>query len=199
MANALQTALNRFTKDLEQAAELRQRIEDAKLKKFQNDLAFELAFLRSVIAWETFLEQAFFLFATGRPSLSGGPVGQLMRPKNRLAAEELVLGGRTFASWTSADVHDRASRWFADAGPFAILKSESRLAEIHTVRNRIAHGTGSAQSRFAKLCAQKHPPNIRKGMGPGRFLSHPFSKSVTESRFRRYQGVLLGTAKIICG
>ena len=199
MGNALRTALDGLDKDLKQAAELRVRIGDAKLRKFQDDLVFELAFLRSVIAWETFLEESFFLFATGRPSLSGVPPRRLVTPKYRADAEAMVLGGRSFVSWTSADTLIRSKLWFDAGGPFVPLGSDSRLDELQTVRNRIAHGIGNAQTKFTKLCEVRHPnSNVRRGMGPGRFLSHPAAKRATDTRFERYQGVLLSTATAIC-
>lgn len=62
------------------------------------------------------------------------------------------------------------------------------LVSAHTVRNRIAHDGGSAQTKFVKLLeGDGIPANVRQGMSVGRYLrGYPDGAARTDRNFFRY-------------
>ncbi len=130
----------------------------------------ELAFLRSFLAWETFLEQSFILYLSGqRPPRGRAPHRYAFPPNQRAAMDWVVPEGRPYARWTVAtDVSARAERLFRSGRPFApVLRgNQNVLEEAKTIRNAIVHESISAQEKFENLARTKIrvlPPNLTVG------------------------------------
>lgn len=62
------------------------------------------------------------------------------------------------------------------------------LVAAHTVRNRIAHDGGAAQTKFVKhLEGEGVPPNVRQGMSVGRYLrDYPTGSAAQDRHFFRF-------------
>lgn len=134
------------------------------------DQMTEMAFLRSFLAWESFVEESFILYLFGqRPPRGRTPYRYAFPPNFRTATEWVVPERRSYAEWTSAqDVSRRAERFFRDGRPFApvLMSNHHMLEEVRTIRNAIAHRSLSTRLKFETLVRNKLgalPPNVTVG------------------------------------
>ena len=168
----------------------------ATLPVLQHNLVYELSFLRSVIAWESLVEDVFLTYLLRRPTRTGRRLPSKLpgRAVNEAGgtggitlrmAGEILTGDRRFSDWLLANVVvERAKKWFPGDTSFndAYAKFVDPLGrnnvkpfeDIVIVRNRIAHSSGTAADKFATLRAREVAvPAERRGMGPGQFLRRP--------------------------
>ena len=123
----------------------------------RRDSMVELAFLRSFLAWERFLEESFLLYLLGkRPPFGRTPRRFAMPPDGR-AARDFILEGREYAKWDESSTTTRAKRFFRAGQPFAgaIESRRHLLKEARTIRNAIAHESLSARDKFEQLVRGK--------------------------------------------
>jgi hypothetical protein len=200
-AGRIQPVLNALTEEFDRATDLVADVRALRrpapitrghpgLPEFQLNLISELAFLRCVLAWEVFLEESFLVYLTGGKGLSGKATKRYVTPTTSPQARALLSGESRYLSWnTNDDVIKRAKIWFKDGEPYtSALGALGIHSEIRTVRNRIAHNSGEAKTKFNKLRAAKKrkADPAQHGMGPGAFLARPASASTTMTRFERY-------------
>jgi hypothetical protein len=145
----------------------------ARIKSVDVEFAYELAYLRTYLAWEVLLEQTLIRLICGYHKSSGPePLKSGTNYFSRLSdAENAVLGGRRYKLWHDpAIVAQRASRWLDNSlYEQIILSSQAKLEHFAAVRHRIAHSQKDAQSNFdmtTMTLAGKRYPASR----PGRFL-----------------------------
>jgi len=136
----------------------------------RKNLLTEQAFLRSFLAWETFLEEAFLLYLMGqRPPRGRAPFRFTFPPSHKMAMEWVVPEGRDYARWTNAqEVSARAARFFREGKPFspALNGNQNVLWEMRTLRNAVAHSSISTQEKFEKVVRDKigtYPANLTVG------------------------------------
>lgn len=140
-----------------------------RITRKRRDSIVELAFLRTFLAWETFLEDSFILYLMGQKPPRGRAPHRYTIPPNRALAEEWVVPERRpFAVWDAVSVSDRAQRFFRDGRPFtsALRSNQSMLDDTKKIRNAIAHESKSAQEKFEKLVRDKLgtlPSNVTVG------------------------------------
>ena len=80
-------------------------------------------------------------------------------PPDRNAASEWCSDGREYAKWNVSDLRRRADRWFKDGKPFtpALQGQQSRLSQLITIRNAIAHESSAARLKFENLIRDELP------------------------------------------
>jgi hypothetical protein len=119
----------------------------------RRDILTEVAFLRAFTSWEIFLEETFLLYLLGHKPPRGAPPRRYGFPRNQDAAVEWCTDGKGYAKWNVSDVQRRANRWFRYGKPFtpALQGQQSRLDQLVTIRNAIAHESSSARSKFEAL------------------------------------------------
>lgn len=174
----LGTALNMFSRRLKEAREL---ADDAYswsipaqpgayplITPRRRDTLTEVAFLRAFTSWEIFLEETFLLYLLGHKPPKGAPPYRYGFPKNPDAAVEWCTDGKDYAKWNVSDVQRRANRWFRHGKPFtpALQGQQSRLSQLVTIRNAIAHESSSARSKFETIVRNELgalPPNATVG------------------------------------
>ncbi len=142
------------------------------ISRKRRDSIAELAFLRSFLAWESFLEESFVLYLLGQKPPRGRAPHRFAIPPNQKSAEEWVIPeGRRYASWAAIDVSNRAERFFRGGRPFtnALRASQSLLAESGTIRNAIAHESRTAHEKFETLVRAKLG-TLPAGLTVGSFL-----------------------------
>ena len=144
----------------------------------------ELAFLRSFLAWERFLEESFLLYLLGKRAPRGRQPRRFAMPPDAKAARELVLGSRRYATWDGPATLDRAKVFFRAGRPYANAIEPRRylLQEVQTVRNAIAHQSEVARRKFEKLVRDKLgtlPPKTTVG----KFLTTAVSGSIPTRSF----------------
>jgi hypothetical protein len=137
------------------------------------ELIYELAYLRTFLAWEVFLEQAFLRYLCGYSSSQGVAVPQAgVAFSATLAHAELtVLAGRPYRLWHNpTEVADRSSRLLASCPIETVLRSSiARLDAFAAIRHRIAHAQADARRKF-DAATMAIAGRRYKGARPGAFL-----------------------------
>jgi hypothetical protein len=153
------------------------------------DMLIELAFLRSFLAWERFLEESFVLYMLGKKSPRHYSPRRFIEPPKREYAIQLTLPeNRQYADWDNHEVVlIRAHRFFVDGQPYErVLKTQSYLfQELQTIRNATVHRSTSSHEKFQKLVRNKigsFPPHLNVG----RFLATTEPKSSPPASFFDY-------------
>lgn len=124
------------------------------------DSIYESALLNLVTAFEVFLEELFYsvlLNASQMPDAGGA-----VTFRDRVHAEEVLLGGRQYLDWMPFDLHTipRGKRLLIES-PFSRLErhpdERAFLRELIVVRNAIAHESGTARTKFQSLTTGLRP------------------------------------------
>jgi hypothetical protein len=133
---------------------------------------YELAFLRTFIAWEMFLEATFYRYLCGYISKLGAQT--LVRGTyfhTMAAAERGVLGGNQYIAWYNPNtVLKRCQTHVVNGLHEAVFRANFHQLDCFCmVRHRIAHGQEDARKKFdaatLALSGRRYP-----GSRPGRFL-----------------------------
>lgn len=134
------------------------------------EMVTEMAFLRAFSAWEAFLEESFILYLWGKaPPRGRAPKRYAYPPTRRVAEQIVVTEGRDYADWSNFhNVIDRAERFFENGKPYsdALKSQQSKLQDIQTIRNAIAHSSAHSWERFQRLVRRElatYPPNLTIG------------------------------------
>jgi hypothetical protein len=134
------------------------------------EMVTEMAFLRAFSAWEAFLEESFILYLWGKdPPRGQAPKRYAYPPTRRVTEQIVVIEGRDYADWSNVhNVIGRAERFFENGKPYSdALKSQhSKLQDIQTIRNAIAHSSAYSWERFQRLIRRElgtYPPNLTIG------------------------------------
>jgi hypothetical protein len=119
----------------------------------RRDTFVELAFLRAFTAWEIFLEDTFLLYLVGHKAPRAARPNRRGFPQDRFAASEWCTDGKEYAKWSVGDVRRRADRWLENGEPFSpvLQGQQSRLEQLITIRNAIAHESSAARGKFENL------------------------------------------------
>jgi hypothetical protein len=124
------------------------------LSRSQSSRVVSLAFLQMVTVWEDFVECIFLRYMVGAESPSGYKPRLLQaKPKNLDAAFELLCEGKEkdYLSWSnSRKIRKRAKVYFEKGKPFQVIQGY-HFKNMFTIRNRIAHCSGSSKKAFIKL------------------------------------------------
>lgn len=137
------------------------------------DMVYEGAFLRSIVAFEGFLETYFVEIVTSDFVPNGHKVNLLASFKDDVVAKSFINMDRPYAEWLPyKSTVDRAKRFIEDGLPFAGLPQAeaSAIADALIVRHYIAHSSGYARSRFAQ---QFYPTRISVVPSAAHFLRTP--------------------------
>lgn len=141
------------------------------------DYLAEIAFLKSFIAWELFLEESFVLYLLGKKAPRAARPHRKLVPSNRDVAEKLFIPDkRKYAKWTVVDfIVERAEKCFVTGTePYSsvLVAHNSRLQQITTIRNAIAHSSVSTQESFKKIVRDSLNVGVYPaGLTVGGFLS----------------------------
>jgi len=178
----LKNLLARTVTSLEDAIELTARADiwhnqlkhyqAARFKNMHYDQIVELAFMKSFLTWESFLEEAFLLYLLGDIAPTGYKPSKYVSPLNRIHAAELLKGESRHPDWTAADlVISRALRFFEHGRPFAsTIKPRIRhLNNLKTVRNAVSHASAESKEKFT-IFVRNELTYYPSGMTPGSFL-----------------------------
>lgn len=161
----------------------------------------ELAFLRTFLSWESFLEDAFLLYLLGFRAPSGYLPVRYATPATRKHAVALTSAESHYTDWTSPDkVSARAERFFRNGRPFAdVIQSHMHfLQDLKTIRNAVTHHSAEAREKFKSFVRRQlnyYPSHM---MTPGDFLATPMPNKTPPSTFLAdYQERLMMLIEII--
>lgn len=136
-----------------------------------------LAALRICLAWEDFLEESFLKYLCGAVAPSGY-VPTLLTPtlQSMATARQTLSGNNSYLKWDRQSAITRAGSVFDQAEPYAQTFQfvGQTVADLYVVRNRFAHRSEYAATRFRALVLALYGFNPN-GMTPGRLLTqmHP--------------------------
>ena len=116
----------------------------------------ECLFIKSVVAFETYLEEYFLAMVTGqyKPTKVGAKL--LVEFDSEETARRFVFDDQDYATWLPYSVtQDRAKRFFQDGRPFCGLLHDGLLiamSDAVVVRNHAVHASASARKKFVDRC-----------------------------------------------
>jgi len=150
-----------------------QQLQSARFKNEHYTQIVELAFMKSFLTWEGFLEEAFILYLLGKKAPTGySPIRHAI-PMNRQHAVELLTSETAHTDWAAADrVVRRAARFFKGGRPFfdVIRPQTNLLNNLKTIRNALSHNSKEAVEKFEAL-VRNELTYLPPGMIPGKFLA----------------------------
>ncbi|MHB8742210.1 MAG: hypothetical protein ACYC9L_03715 [Sulfuricaulis sp.] len=181
-SKSLEALLSSTVESLDDSVELMSRAEiwhthlryhgAARFTKRHYSQLVELAFLRTFLTWEGFLEEAFILYLLGHATKKGYQPKKYVAPADRQHAGELLLADSIHVDWTAPDrVIRRAKRFFKAGDPF-VAGINPRIQELNnmkTIRNVIVHASSSAGEKF-KTLVRNELTYYPQRMTPGEFL-----------------------------
>jgi hypothetical protein len=142
------------------------------ISRKHRDWMVEVAYLRSFLALEAFLEETFILYSLGHKAPRGRPPYRFTFPPNKKSANDWVQSeNRPHTSWDANAVRRRAGRFFRNGDPFESVLSgqQSALEEARTIRNSIAHDSSEAVDKFHNV-VRKRLGAVPVGVTAGSFL-----------------------------
>lgn len=149
-----------------------QHFRAARFKKEHFAQIVELAFMKSFLTWEGFLEEAFLLYLLGKKSPNGYTPARHAIPINRQHAVELLASDARYTDWTAASrVVSRATRFFKGGHPFVnVIRPQTNLLDnLKTIRNALSHESEEAAEKFETF-VRNELNYLPPGMIPGTFL-----------------------------
>ncbi|MDP2918948.1 MAG: hypothetical protein Q8O43_01850 [Dehalococcoidia bacterium] len=118
----------------------------------QKQVMTELAFLHLFLAWEDFLEQSFIRYMCGATTSVGYSPKRFISPTALSHALQIVqTRNRSYADWTDIDeVMNLARLYFANGDPYdsALRPMLVDFKHMNTIRNSIAHRSGTSQTKL---------------------------------------------------
>jgi hypothetical protein len=138
------------------------------------DHLYESTFLEVVTRFEAFLEDLFYEVALGSSSIfRTGAIGAVagVHSRDDLEATLVSSSNLDYLNWLPIDrTIDRAAVVLRDGRPFSRLdrrfSEKAVLKEVSTIRNAVAHRSGTAWTNFGKLvpdslpAARRHPAGL---------------------------------------
>ncbi len=117
----------------------------------------ESAFLKMFIAWETFLEESFLNYLTGRRTILNTVVPRYAKPTALNHAINLTVGVNAYFDWSRPDAVIKLSKLFFDNGdPFhtTIAAIQSDVFDMKTIRNAAAHLSSTTSTSLDSLSSR---------------------------------------------
>lgn len=196
--SAVEDRVSAFDQDLDRALQLYDRIAESgftqgeggtpsPLRHTDRRDAAQFIFFEAAAKFEAFTHNLFLIEVRKRIVDSPKRAQFIMGHADRGLAG--VMG------WGSPKtVRDRARNLFGKSGFFACfdsvvgLPTYQNLQLAHTLRNRVAHDTGDARTKYRKALNQlRIPKKARRGAGVGRILlDYPSTASRTDRWFHRF-------------
>jgi hypothetical protein len=132
---------------------------------------YELAYLRSFVAWEWFLEATFLRYLCGFASPTHGQATMVSgRPfhRNIQAAETAVLAGQQFMLWHGPQkVVNRCAAHVLNGRHEQVINSRiTRIQHFADIRHRVAHDRQDVRNKFdaaTMALATRRYPGSRVG------------------------------------
>jgi len=130
-------------------------------------------FLAAFRAYEMFIEEIFVLYVMGKASRSNVTAYTYLKPRSSAHAIQLMQSAMPFLEWNTPDkVIARAELYLRDGEPLKSVLTQNRtvLADMRWVRNRIAHGSEEAQTKYENVVRKALRLMPLKIPAPGEFL-----------------------------
>ena len=158
-------------------------------RPFHIDALVGLAFLRSFISFEIFLEESFLFYLSGKMSKSGRTFRPYINPLNDEHARDILKANRDKLEWSGAsEVINRAQLCFPGGLPFGpvLFPRIPIFNSAKTVRNAVAHESPESTAKLESLI-RTELGYVRSGSNAGSFLGTVVPGSTpARTYFERY-------------
>ncbi|MBI3507251.1 MAG: hypothetical protein HY059_20640 [Proteobacteria bacterium] len=170
-----------------------------KQKKLELETLTEGLYLAVHREFEEFLERIFMLYLSRSNYVSMLGVKALVQPKSEEHARKLLKGAhRGRVDWNDTGVvADRADIYFKSGQPFSVVirPRQAILKEMQIIRNRVAHSSGEAETKFQNVVtAYFSVPPINR-VQPGEFLNLPAKATPSISNFHYFISVIRAVSR----
>jgi hypothetical protein len=109
------------------------------------------------IAWETFLEESFLNYLTGKRTILHTSIPKHARPIDLNHAINLTIGVNSYFDWSRPDAVIKLSKLFFNNGePFhtTIAAIQSDIFDMKTIRNAAAHLSSTTSTSLDSLSSR---------------------------------------------
>jgi len=205
VARNTRDCLNSLISRLDSIERSRRRIEQllsqSGIRVRDAEVVYEALFLRSVVYFESLIEEVFMGLLTRAVNHDSAAVRPRINRVSHVAARHLVFGEKDYIDWLPfTRTEALATRFLAGGRPFTLLEdvTRQRLGQIIAIRNAITHRSAFAmrRSREQVLGSTPLPP---KEKTPARYLRSVFRIAPPQTRFELFQIALRDSATAICG
>lgn len=165
------------------------------------DSGVEAAFLQVHKNWEVFLEEILICFLNGKPVLAGDPVNPLLTVPDRELIRSILYQDKNYIEWTDETIiKKRFTRHLTLPNRIVncLNMISQDLKDITTIRNFIAHSSGTAKTKYENLVRGRlgGNPNISRA---SLFLKSNDRDNPSQTYFDRYIGTLEAAAEQMVG
>lgn len=173
------------------------------LSRHDIESVYEGLFIRSVIAFEEFLDKLFIGIMLQKYAYqrnSGSQVLPRVRIASPLVLREILLNGRDYLDWLPyGKTEERAGIYLRGGRPFSELSTHDKdiLKRVLFLRNAIAHSSSHAQRRFVAIVINTTPV-ISRERTPAGFLRSTIRINPVTTRFEVYLSDLGRMARTLC-
>jgi hypothetical protein len=118
----------------------------------------EAAFLRTFVAWETFLESSFVKYMMGEVTASGRNIACFANPQSQDHAMSMLIGTLSFVDWSAPEkVRKLAKLYFPGGDPFETVISSvtGDIYDLKSIRNASAHTSSTTSRALDGLASRK--------------------------------------------
>lgn len=194
----------RFARALASSERTRCRVEELVARSLLGvrdaERVYEALFLRSVVLFESLLEEVFFGLLGGSLKSPKQSVKVRVKFASDHAIRDIVFAEKDYIEWLPIRrTEDRARRFFAGGKPFTDIDDSMRseLKRIVLTRNSIAHRSAFSRSEFLEKVIGS-ASLLPREKTPAGYLRGVFRTSPTQTRFELFAVVLSQTARTIC-
>lgn len=194
----LRSARNDFESEIQSAENLAAQASSWTTTGSEYEALLELAFLKAYIAWEVFVERAFYLYAQGYSAPNGSRAARYVRPIDDEHVSLLLQPApMRYVDWTVPEaIRSRARAFFENGEPFetALASSTFFLQNMKKIRNAIAHSSSDAIEKYESFattalgrpCRDLRPGGFLLEMVPGATGNTYFSEFWDQFRTLAY-------------
>ncbi|RYG13927.1 MAG: hypothetical protein EON92_03900 [Burkholderiales bacterium] len=162
----------------------------------------ESSLLLGYRAFESFVRDAFLLYASGKSTANGRKISSYLAPKDADHAERMMKAGKPFLDWFGPEsVVDRSELYLATSSHLrtAFTASSSSLKEIKHVRNHVAHNSSESAAAFSRVLISYHGVLPLSTPSVGEYLLLQSRTVVGTYVLRQYLGTLRNVALQVAG
>lgn len=171
----------------------------AKFSSFGSSLMIERLFELLFMHFESLIEEIFISYALGNPSISGSVVNRTIMLTKEEDIIRLYSGGKDYPDWTKWDFILSCSKLFFNPSPFECLANYmSILNELKTIRNGLAHISGTAKKKYESLVRNRMGYYPTAGMKISSFLMTNIATGRPKTYFQEYIDTTRIVAQLVC-
>lgn len=163
-------------------------------RNFIVERQFENLFMK----FEELIETVFVSYSMGFQPVSGAHMTRSVILTSEQDVLDLYSGGKEYPDWTRWETLIKLSKYFFTPSPFDNLVGYIvQLNELKTVRNALAHISGTAYVKYQTLVRSKIGFFPTGGLSVAEFLMTPIATNPSQVYFQEYIDYTLTALRLI--